>query len=153
MVATAVWEKIKNINFDLICGVPYTALPVATAISLLNQKPMIMRRKEAKDYGTKKIIEGVFSPEQTCLIVEDIITSGTSIIETIVPLENEGLKIKDAVVLIDREQGGKKHLQEKGYNIHCIFTISEILEILRQAKKIDLQSIETVQKFISQNQT
>jgi orotate phosphoribosyltransferase len=151
-VAEAMWEKIKNLDFELICGVPYTALPIATAISILYEKPMIMRRKEIKEYGTKKIIEGFFTENQKCLVVEDLITSGSSILETTEPLEKEGLNVKDIIVLIDREQGGKNIMKEKGYNIYSVITISEMLEILKDANKLDTQTVEKVKNFIKQNQ-
>ncbi len=152
MVAEAMWEKVKNLNFDLICGVPYTALPIATVISVEHNKPMVMRRKEIKDYGTKKAIEGNFSAGQTVLVVEDLVTSGSSVFETIEPLQLEGLKINDIVVLIDREQGGKKHLQEKGYNLHSVITISEMLEVLGNEGKLAKEMAARVKSFIINNQ-
>lgn len=152
MVAEAMWEKIKNLDFDLICGVPYTALPIATVISVEHNKPMIMRRKEIKDYGTKKAIEGNFTADQKVLVVEDLVTSGISVFETIEPLQLEGLKIKDIVVLVDREQGGRKHLEEKGYNLHSVLTISEMLGVLGVENKLSEEMINKVKDFIKNNQ-
>ena len=151
-VGEAMWEKVQNLPFDIICGVPYTALPIATAISLAHNKPMVMRRKEVKDYGTKKIIEGNFQAGQNVLVIEDLVTSGMSVFETIEPLEHEGLKVTDIVVLIDREQGGRKHIQNKGYNLHSVLTISEILETLQQARKIETTMAKQVRTFIMENQ-
>lgn len=153
MVAEAMWNKIKDLNFDLICGVPYTALPIATVMSVERDKPMIMRRKEVKDYGTKKAIEGNFQSGQTVLVVEDLVTSGSSVFETIEPLQIEGLKVNDIVVLVDREQGGKKHLLEKGYNLHSVITITEMLDVLEREGKLDSEIVKKVKEFITNNQT
>ena len=78
-------EKIKenDLKFDLLCGVPYGAIPLATTISMEMDKPMIFKRKDAKDHGLKNMIEGVFKPNDSCLLIDDVISSGISIIETI----------------------------------------------------------------------
>lgn len=151
-VAEAFWTKIHHLSYDLLCGVPYTALPFATALSLLHQKPMVMRRKEAKDYGTKKLIEGVFKQGQTCLVIEDLITTGMSIFETIEPLQNEGLHVRDVAVLLDREQGGRKRLIEKGYRLHAVFTMTELLEALSAQGVLDKASMNQVKQYMVQNQ-
>ena len=147
-ISDALWEKVKNLSYDLICGVPYAAVPIASALSLKHNIPMIMARKEMKNYGTKKMVEGVFQKNQTCLIIDDLITSGTSILETIESLDQEGLKIRDTAVVINREQGGKEKLEEKGYFIHCLFGMSDLLQTLKQTGKIDSATFDTVIKFI-----
>lgn len=131
-VADILWQQVAQEKFDLICGVPYTALPIATCISLKHNIPMIMRRKEKKEYGTKQQIEGAFKPGQNCLIIEDLITSGSSILETVADLEPAGIKVKHLAMLIDRQQGGKQNLEKQHYQVHPALTLKEIMtELLR----------------------
>jgi uridine monophosphate synthetase len=151
-IAEAIWSKIHTLPCDLICGVPYTALPIATAISLHYNKPMVMRRKEIKDHGTKKSIEGAFHKGQRCIVIEDLITSGSSILDTSHPLQQEGLDIKDAAVLIDREQGGRKNLAAKGISLHSVFHLTEMLNVLLQSGAITSEQHTNVKKFMNENQ-
>ena len=146
-VAKAMWEVTQECKYDLICGVPYTALPIATCISLEHDIPMIMRRKEKKDYGTKQMIEGIFTTGQTCLIVEDVITTGSSIFETTDELEGAGLKVTDVVVLIDREQGGRENLTKK-YNVHSIMTMTEVLSALLKSNSLNSTEINIIEQFL-----
>lgn len=125
-VANALWNKVKHLKPNLLCGVPYTALPMASAISLEQNLPMLMCRKETKDYGTKKQIEGVFTPGQECLIVEDVITTGGSVLLIAGSLKKHGLQVKDIVVLVDRQQGGKEALLAAGYHLHSVYTMDEL---------------------------
>lgn len=152
-IAEAMHEKVRTCKVDLVCGVPYTALPFATAISIQHNIPMVLRRKEKKGYGTGKEIEGIFQKDQRCLIVEDVITSGQSIFETIVPLAKEGLMIEDIVVLVDREQGGRKYIESKGFKVHSICTLRSIVEELLRERKINEETAQSVEQFIEKNQT
>lgn len=136
---------------DLICGVPYAALPMATAMSLESGIPLIMKRKEAKSYGTKKLIEGIYQKGQTCLLVEDVITSGKSLFETIEEVEREGLKISDIVVVLDRQQGGKELLESRGYRVHTLFTITEVVNVLREEGKLGGDDIQRIKDFLEGN--
>jgi len=135
-VAEVMVEITDRLEFDKIAGVPYAAIPIVTAVSLQSGVPAIYPRKEQKDYGTKKEIEGVYKEGEAVLVVDDLITTGESKFEAIRPLEEAGLKVKDIVVLIDREQGGKEDLEKKGYRLHAVLTLSELLKILRKNEKI-----------------
>uniref|UniRef100_A0A3Q4H3L1 Uridine 5'-monophosphate synthase n=1 Tax=Neolamprologus brichardi TaxID=32507 RepID=A0A3Q4H3L1_NEOBR len=146
-------ELNKGLQFDSVCGVPYTALPLATIICSRHELPMLIRRKEAKDYGTKRLVEGSFRQGDTCLIIEDTVTSGTSILETAEVLYKEGLKVTDAIVLMDREQGGVEMLASKGIKLHPIISISQLLRVLQAAERIDAQTAQSVLEFIRDNNT
>lgn len=151
-IANAMWNKIEKQPFDILCGVPYTAIPFATVIGITHNVPLIMCRKEIKLHGTKKLVEGHFNPGQTCLVVEDLITSGTSILETVAPLKEAGLVVKDVVVLIDREQNGKKLLEQQDCTVHSVFTLSRMLEVLQNAGRIEEKTVSSVKQFIQQHQ-
>uniref|UniRef100_A0A8B9Q7Y5 Uridine 5'-monophosphate synthase n=1 Tax=Apteryx owenii TaxID=8824 RepID=A0A8B9Q7Y5_APTOW len=152
-VADLLFQTAKDagLKFDSVCGVPYTALPLATIICSTHQIPMLIRRKEAKDYGTKRLVEGTINPGETCLIIEDVVTSGSSVLETVEVLQKEGIKVTDAIVLLDREQGGKARLEERGIRLHSVCTLSEMLEILQQQGKVAAEMVEKVKKFIQES--
>uniref|UniRef100_A0A336KMV5 Uridine 5'-monophosphate synthase n=1 Tax=Culicoides sonorensis TaxID=179676 RepID=A0A336KMV5_CULSO len=140
--------KTKKLNYNHVCGVPYTALPIATLISVKDNTPMLIRRKEAKDYGTKKLIEGKFAANETCLIIEDVVTSGSSIMDTVKDLRSEGLNVTDSIVVVDREQGGALNTENNGVKMHSLFTLSYLLKVLLDAGKVEKSTVEAVSKYI-----
>lgn len=136
-------EIINACDYDCICGVPYSGLVIATAVSLAHQKPMILKRKEAKTYGTQKMIEGVYKSGDRCLVIEDVITTGQSILETTKELQNHNLQINDVIVLIARQQSGIETVIRSGHQVHALLTLQEIAEYLYQNHLI------TDQEYIS----
>ncbi|PCI30732.1 MAG: orotate phosphoribosyltransferase [SAR324 cluster bacterium] len=147
-IAAAMQELSQELSFQEVAGIPYTALPIATAFSLASQVPMIYSRKEKKNYGTSQQIEGVWQSGDQVLIIDDLITNGDSKLETFQVFENVGLTIRDVVVLIDREQGGKNRLQKAGYCLHSLISVFEILERMKELKKLDDTQYEEVKAFL-----
>lgn len=153
MLTNLLLKYYSEINkFDILCGVPYTALPIATAISLKTLKPMVLRRKETKNYGTKKIIEGAFKKGNKCLIIEDVVTSGSSILETVKDLNDAGILCSDAVVLLNREQGGQQFLQMNGIKMHALFTLRQLMGYLKAEHCVDDNLVDQVVKYLSTTQ-
>lgn len=142
---------LKKLSFKRMVGLPYTALPIVANIAAINNKPWIYMRKEVKEYGTKKAIEGAYNVGEKVVMIDDMITNGLSKVESLKPLEENGLKIKDIVVLVDREQGGKDNLEKKGYTFHCVFTLGQWLKVLVDHKKISKEKYEEVTTYLNEN--
>ena len=145
-LAEALHAQVKNNHFQLVCGAPYTALPLATAISIQHTIPMVLLHKDKSEYQALE----AHRPKQPCLVVEDVISSGQSVLQTIAALEREGLSVEYIGVLIDREQGGRKRLEGLGYRLHALFTISSIVEALLAEALIDPVTAATVLAFLKE---
>lgn len=145
-ISEAMWKKIQFIDFEVLCGIPYNAVPFATTISVFHNIPMIIRRKKNKNHEESGI-EGVFKPGQRCIIVDDLITTGLKLIETTEVLKYEGLIVKDVVVLIDCEQGGAQALEERKINFHSLFSISDIVNVLVENQVMTKEQISIARNF------
>ncbi len=146
--AMAAYINDNGLEFDRLAGVPYAALPIAVALSIKLDKPMIYSRKEVKDYGTRRMVEGEFHASERILVIDDLITTGASKFEIIAPLEAVNLKVQDILVLIDREQGGRAQLEQRGYKLHSVITISEMLDVLNENKKITPEQYDKTLNFL-----
>ena len=150
-VASAYQSVLENLEFDRLAGLPYAALPIVTAISLQAGYPVIYPRKEVKTYGTKAVIEGEYQAGETAVVVDDLTTTGGSKFEGIEKLTNAGLKVKDVIVLIDRQSGAKEALAEAGYNLHSVLTINELLDYWEKTGKVPAESIAATHTFLKAN--
>jgi orotate phosphoribosyltransferase len=115
---------------DLVGGMAIGADPITAAILTLagvKQLPLrgVMVRKEAKQHGTGKLVEGPFYPGETIAIVEDVVTTGGSSLLAIERCEEVGLKVKRVLAIIDRLEGGREAFAAKGYELTTLFTIRD----------------------------
>ncbi|WP_420631753.1 orotate phosphoribosyltransferase [Candidatus Leptofilum sp.] len=139
---------LDNLSFDVLAATPLAGLPLGTALCLDMDKPLIYPRKTAKSYGTGKQIEGVWQVGNTAVIIDDLITSGDSLLQAIVALKASGLQVNEAVVLIDREQGGVANMQDHGYKLHAAMSIRRILSILEAHQRITSKERDKVLKSL-----
>jgi uridine monophosphate synthetase len=148
-VAQAYAETLGELHFDRLAGIPYAALPIATAIALEIDRPLIYPRREAKDYGTQALIEGEYQAGETIIVIDDLATTGGSKIEAIQKLEAAGLKVHDIVVLIDRGHGAGPLLAEAGYRLHAVVTLHELLPEWLKSGALSQRQFEEVQEFLT----
>lgn len=146
--ARAFARILDDIYVDRLAAIPYAALPMGTAVALQTKMPLIYPRKEVKSYGTRRAIEGNFNPGETVAVLDDLITNGASKLEAIRPLREAGLQVKDVLVLIDREGGGREELASHGLNLYSVFRLRELMAILQDHKRITADQQSSVERFI-----
>jgi orotate phosphoribosyltransferase len=133
--------------FTLVAGVPFGGLHVATAFSLTVKTPMIYVHPPAMAKAVA--IEGLYVRGQTCLIIDDLITGGGSILQTATTLSEAGLIVRDAVTLIDRQEGGKMALKAAGINLISILTLEQIVTYLMSAGHIPEQAYTQTMEYLA----
>jgi orotate phosphoribosyltransferase len=142
-------KEIGLDSFDAIASVPTGGLVIASALALETVKPLVYVRSQAKNYGTGKLVEGIVTEGMKVLVVDDVATTGGSVINGIKELRKAGAIISDAYVIVNRLDGAQDSLQQEKVKLHHILDILNIAKILAEAKLIDESVLDTVQKQVS----
>lgn len=148
MIVTRLLAVGQDLDYDCLTGIPYTALPIAAVYSQRSGKPLVYQRKERKSYGTGKSIEGVYSAGQTCLVIDDVMTTGGSKLETAQAFKTAGLKVNDFLIVVDRSLDGGAGIREAGFNVHALITIFDMVELLFADGKISAGQKSAVEQFM-----
>lgn len=146
--AAFIKEEIGVKSFDRIAGIPIAGIPFASLIAYKLKKPFLYIRKGVRLHGRKKRIEGILTPGDHVLLIDDLITTGLSLIEAKKAIEAEGGVTTDAVVLLDREEKGREKLDKNGIKLHALLKISEIANRLHEIGAIDEVQLKTILKQI-----
>ena len=144
-------EKIGLDNFDSLVSIPTGGLIIGSALAIETVKPRIYVRNKPKDHGTTKSLEGKILSGMQVMMIDDVATTGTSILNGIKELKAEGLSISNACVIINRLEGADKILNSVGVILHQLTDILEITEILFQEKLVSEDILEEIKKQVSQN--
>jgi uridine monophosphate synthetase len=147
-VANTLQSFAGKLTFDRLGGIPMAGLPIAVALSLAMDRPLIYARPELKKHGTGREIEGECKSGERVLLIDDVISGVHSKAEAIAVLEGAGLKITDMLVVVDREMGGVKQMAERGYTVHPVLTLSEILETLQRLGRIKKKQYKEISEWL-----
>jgi orotate phosphoribosyltransferase len=126
-IAKLINEKIGD-DTDKIAGPALGAVPIATAVSLESKKPLLMIRKEKKGYGTSKLIEGSLNEGDNVILVEDVTTTGGSLLKAINAIVDNGGVVQKAFVVVDREEGAMETFANEGITLEPLISVSEFFE-------------------------
>jgi orotate phosphoribosyltransferase len=139
----------QGLSFDLYADVPQAATPLVAVLTHVTRIGMITPRA-AKTHGAGDAINGAYTPSQTVLVIDDLVTRAESKLEAIHMLEAHGLIVRDVAVLVDREQGGAEQLAAAGYQLHAAVTLSQLLDHWRVTGGIDEATYERVHAYSAQ---
>ena len=142
-------QNIGLDEFDSIVSVPTGGLVIASALAMETVKPLIYVRSKPKDYGTSKSVEGKIYDGMKVVMIDDVATTGGSVVNAIQSLKEVNITIKDAYVIVDRMEGASEALTELGVKMHSILNILEITESLYEQNLIDQNILEKVKKQIN----
>ena len=135
-------------NFDRIAGVPLAGIPFASQTAYNLKKPFLYVRKGTRRHGRQRRVEGILVSGDRVLLVDDLVTTGLNLKKAAEAIRAEGGVVKEAVALLDREEGGKEKLEKSGIKIHTLLKMSEVANTLYEIGAIDEESLKTILKQI-----
>lgn len=149
-VAHVYAELLRPLAFDRLAAIPYAGLPIGTAVALRLGVPLLYPRKEVKAYGRQRAIEGHFEPGERVVILEDLATTGGSILKGVNTLRAAGLVVEDVVVLVDREAGATRNLAAEGLRLHAAFRLSDMVRVMRERGAISDEMAGRVEAYLTE---
>lgn len=135
-------------KFDRIAGIPTAGIPFASVLAHLLHKPFLYVRKEVKTHGRERRVEGILYPGDKVLLVDDLVTSGGSLLNAADAIVAEGGTVEDALVLIDREEGGREALLDRKISLSCLLKMSEVAQVLYEKEVITKDQMTSILKQI-----
>jgi uridine monophosphate synthetase len=141
-------NEIGRDKIDKLLGVPTAGVPFATVVSQKLGIPLIYYRQARKEHGVRKKIEGLLERNDRVLVVDDLITTGESVIEAAEVVRDQGGVVNELVVLLDREQGGKERLRKCRMEPHVLFKISDAMTWLHSVRLLADDTYETIRTYI-----
>jgi len=139
-------EQIGAGAFDVVAGVATSGVTVSSPVAYVLRKPMIYVRREEKGHGLGELIEGAVRPGWRALVVDVLVTTGVSMISAVEALRKAGCTVVDALVLVDRVEGGKENLARSGVKLSAFVDVKELVETLYQGKKVTKRDYQAVLK-------
>ena len=127
-ISGLICEKISDDDIDKVAGPALGAVPIATAVSLESGLPLLMIRKEKKGYGTSKLIEGELAEDDNVIVVEDVSTTGGSLLKAINAIQENGGNVKRAFVVVDRQEGAIEEFEKAGIKLEPLITVNEFFD-------------------------
>jgi orotate phosphoribosyltransferase len=143
--------KIGTNNFSRVAGIPLAGIPFASQIAYNLKKPFLYVRKDIKLHGRERRVEGILISGDKVLLVDDLLTTGLTLKEAAEAVRAEGGVVTDAVVFLDREEGGAELLAKAGVKLHSLLKISEISKTLYDLGAIDQENLKTIQKQVKKH--
>ncbi len=142
-------ESVGLDSFDSLVSVPTGGLVIASALAIETVKPLIYVRSKPKDYGTSKSVEGQIHEGMKVVMIDDVATTGGSVVNAIKSLKEANITVEDAYVIVNRMEGADEALKELGVKLHSITNIIQITQALHEQKLVDDNILEKVRKQIS----
>ena len=142
-------EQIGLEKFDMLASVPTGGLVIASSLATEIVKPLIYVRKKQKEHGTSKLVEGKTTKGMEILMIDDVATTGESVVNALKILKKEGVNVNHAYVIINRKEGADKLLESEGVRLHQITDILEITDILYKENLIDEQMLQSVKNQVN----
>lgn len=148
-VGRAMIRRVEGLSYDRLAGIPYAGLPIAVSMSLISGRPLVYARKERKEHGIQRLVEGEFLPGERALMVDDVITTGGAKLEAMEPLRDAGLVVEDVVVVVDRQTRGGVSLSAAGVRLHSLLEMATLLEHLREAGGVSETDVRRAREFLA----